>query len=160
MPQYALFIMPLISILLGVLTAFIAHHLASKRFRNKELLSFQLIAYSDFINAISEISVIRRQGNIENSPEMLAKLNDAKTRIIVCGEDDVVRNLEIFWDTNATLELEDGLLTFNQLLTSMRTSLGNKKLGANSYNITNTLFKLESSQYSYKVEKNTRSELS
>jgi len=96
---------------------------------------------------------MRRQGNTDNSPNVLARLNNAKTRIIVCGEDNVVRNLEVFWDTEVTLELEDGLLAFNQLLTSMRKSLGNKRLGANSYGITNTLFKLEPSQYSYKVEK-------
>jgi len=155
MPQYALFIMPLVSIALGIITAFVAHYLASKRSREKELLSFQILAYSDFISAVSDISVMRRQGNTENTPEVLTRLNNAKSRIIVCGEDDVVKHLIEFWESNATLELELGLVTFSRLLTSMRKSLGDKKLGYHQ-GISNTLFKLEPSQYSFKTEQSEK----
>jgi len=156
MPQYALFVMPIVSVVIGILTVFIAHHFASRRSREKELLSFQILAYSDFISAVSDISVMRRQGNTESSQEVLARLNNAKSRIIVCGEDDVVEHLVEFWDSNATLELELGLVTFSRLLTSMRRSLGSKRLGAHHHGISNILFKLEPSQYSFKTEQSTK----
>lgn len=153
----------LISVCCSLFAVYLAHFFASSRNKKNELIKFQIQSYSDFLAASSRLAVLRRDGDITNDNITLAALNDAKSRIITCGDPDVVQSLMHFWDNGATLEREPEILAYSNLTQVMRASLGFKKNDLlridfnegykKGKNITDVLFKLEPSSYSFKVEK-------
>ncbi len=143
----------IISIISSILAAFLAHYFATTRLKINELKKFQLLAYSDFIGAASRLAVLRRLGNTGSENDELAALNDAKNRIIVSGSTLVVSEVIKFWERGATLEREQELLAFKCLLQEIRKSLGHKKNDLIDLDISNALFKLEPSYYSFRAER-------
>jgi hypothetical protein len=140
----------LVSVGIGALiTHFLTHH----RSRLEDLAAFRLKAYGDFIGASSVLIAARRMGRIEDEIDELAKLNDAKARICICAEPPIIEALSEFWKSGGTLELEHEILAFTRLCMRIRESLGNKKNDILSSDISDTLFKLEPSTYSYKLKK-------
>ncbi len=143
------------SSLLGVILGIVlSHYYTAQRKRKDELIEFRLKAYTDFINAASRLTIARRNGLIADEVSELAILNDAKLRICICADAFVVKLLVAFWDEGGTLEQESEILAFTRFCLGIRTSLGNlEKL---DFDISQTLFKLQPSTYSYKLErKNT-----
>lgn len=147
----------LISIISLVTGAFLAHYLAMTRMRSSELSDFKLAAYTDFIVSASRISVSRRLGKTDNEIDELARLNDAKNRILICRDVAVIEDLIDFWNAGSTLELEGGLLAFKRLSQSIRYSLGYKKNDLVAFELTDTMFKLEPSDYSFRAEQDQAS---
>ena len=145
-------ILALISSIIG---AFIAHYLATFRMKKSDLSKFQIEAYSDFLEASAKLSIARRLGDRSNGNVDLAALNNAKSRIIACGDFEVVEALVHFWDQGATLELEHEILAYTRLIYVIRAKLGHKKHDLFDLKISNTLFKLEPSSYSYRAENKT-----
>ncbi len=139
-----------ISILSSFIAAFLAHFFATNRMQKMDLSKFQLAAYTDFLGAASRLAVSRRLGETENKVNDLAILNDSKNRILICGDRLVVEALIEFWKLGATLEGERELLAFDNLLQLIRKSLGHKKHDVIDLDLTDTLFKLEPSSYSFK----------
>lgn len=135
-----------------MIAAFITHYLATTRNRKSELLKFQIQSYSDFLAAASRLAITRRLGDVTNKNIDLATLNDAKSRIITCGEPEVVKSLIRFWDKGATLEREQEILAYRTLTQIMRSSLGHRKNDILDLGITDALFKLEPSNASYRAE--------
>lgn len=140
-----------ISFICSLIAAFIAHYLSTTRMRKNDLSKFQLTAYSDFIGAASRLAVSRRVGNTNHEIEDLAVLNDAKNRIIISGDRIVVEALIEFWKRGATLEREGEIVAFNHLSSVIRKSLGHKQHDIIDLGVSNTMFKLEPSNYSYKA---------
>jgi hypothetical protein len=153
----------LISLCCSFFAAYLAHLFASSRNKKNELVKFQIQSYSDFLAAASRLAVMRRTGDVTNDNINLAALHDAKSRIITCGNPDVVDSLITFWDNGGTLEKESEILAYRDLTQIMRKSLGFQKNDlrvidlekglTSGRTISDALFKLEPSSYAYKVEK-------
>ncbi len=147
------------SVIAAFISAFIAHYLATSRMKKNDLSKFQVESYSDFIAAASRLAVSRRLGDTTNENVDLGSLNDANSRIITSGHPEVVKALLHFWQQGATLEREQEILAYKHLTQIMRTSLGHKKYDIHDLKISDALFKLEPSSYSFRA-KNTSNEFS
>lgn len=142
----------LISFISSIIAAFMAHFLATMRSKKNELLKFQIQSYSDFLAASSRLAVSRRLGSTTNENMDLVELNDAKSKIITCGSVEVVEAMMHFWNQGGTLEREQEILAYERLTQIMRTSLGHKNNDLLSLRVSDALFKLEPSSYSYRAE--------
>lgn len=140
-----------ISILSSFIAAFLAHHLATSRMRLSELSKFQSSAYSDFLGASARLAVARRLSDTSNENIDLAALNDAKARIIICGDREIVEALAKFWELGGTLESESEILAFNNLIKIIRNRFGHNAHDIQDLNISNSLFKLEPRSFSFKA---------
>ncbi|WP_051692771.1 hypothetical protein [Marinobacterium lacunae] len=143
----------LISFISSVIAAFLAHYLATYRNKQSELLKFQIQSYSNFLAAASRLAVSRRIGESTNENIDLVALNDAKSRIITCGHREVIEALINFWDKGTTLEREQEILAYKKLIQVMRTNLGHKAHDIFDLKISDAIFKLESSSYSFKADR-------
>lgn len=141
----------LLSLLSALIVAILSHVFASRRRRRDELAELRLKAYADFINEATRLVAARRMGRVVDEIEELAALNDAKTRILVCADAPVVQALAEFWEHGGTLEKESEILAFTRLCMRIRESLGNTRHDINDVSISNVLFRLQPSTYSYKV---------
>ncbi|SFL69341.1 hypothetical protein SAMN05421830_1053 [Desulfomicrobium norvegicum] len=144
----------LISLLSSVIAAVTTHYLASRRKKYEVLTEFRIKAYVDFINAATKLVAARRLGRVEDELEDLAILNDAKTRICICADAEIVKELGNFWISGGTFEQEEEILAFTRMCMSIRKSLGNKKYDLMDLGISNILFKIEPSIYSYRLRNN------
>ncbi len=140
------------SVVAAFFAAFLAHFLATSRSKKNELLKLQIQSYSDFLAAASRLAVARRLGSSTNESVDLIALNDAKIRIITCGSAEVVTSLILFWEKGGTLEREQEILAFKKLIQFMRSSLGHKKHDIFDLAVSNALFKLEPSSFSFRGE--------
>lgn len=145
----------LISIVTGLIGALIGHYLSERKSRNDELAGLRLESYKDFINATSVLFSARRSGRTQEGIAELGALNDAKTRICICASQEVVECLEEFWLQGGTLEKEQEILAFTRLCRAMRGSLGREKLPF-EVKLSDILFRLEPSTYSYKASRENR----
>lgn len=141
----------LLSLASAVFVAAVGHFLAEKRSRRNELAGLRLKAYSDFLQAVSRLVAMRRLGKTGNELQDLAVLNDAKARICVCAEGPVVVALTKFWLSGGTLESESEILAFKRLCTTMRVSVGNRRKEIAMLRLSDTLFRLEPSSFSFRA---------
>ncbi|MCI5219774.1 MAG: hypothetical protein D3914_11465 [Candidatus Electrothrix sp. LOE2] len=143
-----------VSLICSVIAAFVAHWLATNRMKKNELTKFKLNAYSEFIGAASKLAVSRRLGDVEDDIEELSLLNNAKNKILISAESQVLKELINFWNRGATLEKESELQAYRRLLQLMRADLGFKKNDILVIpEVSDFLFKLEVSSSSYRAEK-------
>lgn len=136
-----------VSVLLGVA---LGHILSAKRARQDELAALRIAAYVDFVRSTSLLFTARRAGRTEDEIEELARLNDAKTRILLSADRSVLKGLEQFWLQGGTLEKENEILAFRNLCNDMRESLGKERISTN-VDLAGVLFKVQPSTYSYKA---------
>jgi hypothetical protein len=146
----------LLSLVSAIIGALLTHFLSERRKRREELMEQKLKAYSDFINSASKIIAARRLGQTENDPEELAVLNDSKVRICICGDKSVVEALTEFWEHGGTLEREREILAFTRLCMKIRESLGYKAHDIADLMISNTLFRIEPSSFSFRNSKKAK----
>ena len=118
----------------------------------------RLKAYGDFLQAASRLVAARRLGKKNDELEELAALNDAKARICVCAEAAVVEALADFWLAGGTLEREQEILAFKRLCVEMRESLGNRRHDVAMLRLSDTLFRLEPSAFSFRADRSVASE--
>jgi len=143
----------LISFVSALIVAFLGHLFAIKRQKRNELAEMRFNAYKDFINATTRLSASRRIGITTNEIDDLAALNDAKVRICICGEKEVIEELTKFWEYGGTLEKEGELQAFRRLCLKIRKSLGCNWKEITPLEISKILFKLEPSNFSF-IKKN------
>lgn len=140
----------------ALLAVVVGHWLTSQRKRRDELYELRLKAYTDFITAASHLAAARRTGETDTELAQLAALNDAKTRICICAEPDIVLALAEFWDHGGTLEREPEILAFQRLCLRIRESLGNDRhdlFKTEGLEVSNLLFKLVPSSYAFNKKK-------
>lgn len=147
----------LLSLTSAVVVALVAHRLAGRRTRGNELASMRLKAYGDFLQAASRLVAARRLGKKNDELEELAVLNDAKARICVCAEAAVVEAIADFWLAGGTLEREEEILAFKRLCVAMRESLGNRRNDIAMLRLSDTLFRLEPSAFSFRADRSVTS---
>lgn len=143
----------ILSLLSAITVAVLSHLFSTRRKRVDELSEMRVKAYSDFINSISRLVSARRRGSTEDDLDELATLNDAKNRICICANREVVNALIEFWKAGATLEAENEVIAFTQLCSRIRESLGNKRNDIIDLELSNTLFALEPSTFSFRTRK-------
>lgn len=141
----------ILSLISAITVAVFSHFFSMRKKRGDELAEMQLKAYSDFINSISRLVSARRKGRTEDELDELATLNDAKTRICICANREVVEALTEFWKVGATLEAEHEVIAFTRLCCRIRESLGNKRNDIVDLELSKTLFSLEPSTYSFRA---------
>lgn len=117
----------------------------------------RLKAYGDFLQAASRLVAARRLGKKNDEFEELAALNDAKVRICVCADAAVVEAVADFWLAGGTLEREQEILAFKQLCVAMRVSLGNRRNDIAMLRLSDTLFRLEPSAFSFRADRSATS---
>jgi hypothetical protein len=139
------------SFISAIVAAFFAHYFATSRMKRDDLSKFRMAAYTDFISASSKLAVLRRLGDTDSDIDILAALNDAKNRIIMCGSKQSVEALNEFWLLGGTLEGERELIAFRHLSQVIRSEFGYKSHDLHSLDISNTMFKLEPSNYSFRA---------
>jgi len=147
----------LLSLVSAMVVALVTHRLADRRARVDELASMRLKAYGDFLQAASRLVAARRLGKKNDELDELAALNDAKARICVCAEAAVVEALADFWLAGGTLEREQEVLAFKRLCVEMRESLGNRRHDTAMLRLSDTLFRLEPSAFSFRTDKSAQS---
>lgn len=136
-----------VAALLGVA---LGHILNVKRARVDELAAMRIAAYVDFVRSTSLLFTARRAGRTEDEIEELARLNDAKTRILLSANTSVLKSLERFWLQGGTLEKEQEIIAFRNLCDEMRVSLGKERVSL-QMDLAGVLFKVQPSTYSYSV---------
>ncbi len=117
----------------------------------------RLKAYGDFLQAVSRLVAARRLGKKNDELEELAVLNEAKARICLCAESVVVEALADFWLAGGTLEREQEVLAFKRLCVEMRESLGNRRHDIEMLRLSDTLFRLEPSAFSFRADRSATS---
>ncbi|MEZ5490272.1 MAG: hypothetical protein R3F50_08130 [Gammaproteobacteria bacterium] len=143
----------ILSLITALIGAVFGHVLSEKKSRNDELAKMRLDSYTDFLKSISLLVSARRSGRTQDEITELALLNDAKARICVCSDAPVVVALESFWLQGGTLEKEQEIIAFTKLVRAMRKSMGRDSLSL-EVQLSEVLFKLEPSTYSYRREDN------
>ena len=128
----------------------LGHILSAKRARLDELAAMRMAAYVDFVRSTSLLFTARRAGRTEDEIEELARLNDAKTRILLSANTSVLKSLERFWLQGGTLEKEQEIIAFRNLCDEMRVSLGKERVSL-QMDLAGVLFKVQPSTYSYRV---------
>lgn len=139
-----------ISLLTAIIVAVLSHFFATKRQRRSELAEYRLKAYTDFVKAASRLAAARRIGVTNDELKDLAAINEAKARICICGEKEVIEELIEFWKYGGTLEKEEEILAFKRLILRFRESIGVNWKEIATLEISDVLFKLEPSDYSFK----------
>uniref|UniRef100_UPI003565957B hypothetical protein n=1 Tax=Immundisolibacter sp. TaxID=1934948 RepID=UPI003565957B len=81
-------------------------------------------AYADFLNAVSAVATAQRHGKRDVVAEQLARLSDAKARICVYGDTNVIHSIAEFWRHGATLQTESEILAFTRVCLAIRASAG------------------------------------
>ncbi|MES2189783.1 MAG: hypothetical protein V4454_06640 [Pseudomonadota bacterium] len=140
----------ILSLCSALVVAVLSHLLSTQRKQRDELAELRLKAYTDFINAASRLVSARRLGKTDDALDDLALLNDAKTRICICAEPQIVHALAKFWEEGGTLEKENEILAFTRFCMQVRASLAGKPNDLGSFDMSNTLFRLQPSRYSFK----------
>lgn len=143
----------LVAVLSGVaalLGVALGHILSARRARLDELAELRMAAYVDFVRSTSLLFTARRAGRTEDEIEELARLNDAKTRILLSADPSVLKSLERFWLQGGTLEKEQEIIAFRNLCDEMRVSLGKERVSL-QVDLAGVLFRVQPSTYSYKA---------
>ncbi len=141
----------IISFLSALMVAVLGHIFTIQRKRKDELSEMQMKACTDFIIASTRLASARRTGQTQDELNELSALNDAKVRICICGDKKVVEALKNFWEKGATLENEREILAFTTFCYRIRESLGRKAFDIKDLKISDTLFKIEPSNFSYRI---------
>ena len=134
---------PIVGVLGVVVGVFLQGFWSRKNQKAHNLKGLQNQAYSDFLNAVSTIAVAQRKGQRETVEGELSSLADAKSRICVYGDANVVQHLAEFLRSGATLQTESELLAFSRLCLEMRKSVGMQDKQLYSKDISQLLFDVD-----------------
>ena len=109
----------------GVAVGAILQSVLARRNRlEHQVVEWRNQAYTDFLKAISLVVASQRRGDLDTTTVHLAELADAKSRICIYGEIDVIEELAEFWRQGASLETEPEILSFSRLCIKIRDSIG------------------------------------
>jgi len=120
------FIIALIGLTGVVVSALVQYYLGRQAESNKKTIEIRTNAYLDFVNSVSEIAS-SAQHNQNRSLNQLQKLNQAKTRVVLIGSDEVVNAIHTFWSKFGSLDSEDAISSFSIIISAMRKDLSGGK---------------------------------
>lgn len=107
--------------LLGVAGGALLHFLFSRRAANAaNVLEMETSSYCDFVRGVAEIAIARSRGDAQAAKRASALILDAKARMIIYGEERVLRHLAGFWRCGASFGSDSARQHFWSMLQSMR----------------------------------------
>ena len=77
-------------------------------------------AYVDFLSSISKVTIFQRHGDTQREREAIAAMMDAKARICIYGEKEVVSALATFWSLGAVIDTPERVDSFINIVQAMR----------------------------------------
>lgn len=132
-------IVAVIACISAVIVSYINYKLGRRTDKKSKKTEMRTNAYADYVGAISEISIHSKAQQIDK--ESLAKLTDAKTRIVIYGHYSVVKALAEFDSKYTKLDSEQAFDSFANIVFHMRQrSIGKNKLEADFDQIKVILF--------------------
>lgn len=120
-PSYIVIIGPLLGVVIGAL---LQSYFNRRNQKDTRLDEWRNAAYADFLNAVFAVATAQRHGKRDIVTEQLARLSDAKARICVYGDANVIHSISVFWQHGATLQTELELLAFTRVCLAIRESVG------------------------------------
>ncbi len=136
-------LVPVIGVLGVIIGALLQGFFNRKNQKVNHLSELQNKAYSDFLNTVSKIAVAQRKNQRNTVDDELSNLADAKSRICVYGDSDVVHHLAKFLRFGGTLQTEQEILSFTRLCLQIRKSVGMKDKELYSSDISQLLFSVD-----------------
>lgn len=134
----------IIGSLFGVVVgAILQSYLLRRNQKDTRISEWRNTAYTDFINAATLVATAQRQGKRDTVSDQLARLSDAKARICVYGDAEVISELAEFWRHGATLQTESEILAFTRICLKIRESLEVPGRKINSFDISQLLFSID-----------------
>jgi len=138
-----LILVPIIGIVGIVVGALLKGFFNRKNQKANNLSELQNKAYSDFLNAASKIAVAQRNNQRSVVTDELSNLADAKSRICVYGDSNVVNHLAIFLRLGGTLQTEQEILSYTHLCLEIRKSVGMQDKELFASDISQLLFSVD-----------------
>jgi hypothetical protein len=115
-----------------VASALIQYYLGRESEKNKKTLEIRSQAYLDFLNIMSELASSAKHKK-ERDLEQLKKLTQAKSRIVLIGSNNVVKEVRNFFNKfNGTLSSDESLDAFSRIVSAMRSDLSDERSLANN----------------------------
>jgi hypothetical protein len=134
----------IIGSLFGVVVgAILQSYFLRRNQKDTRISEWRNTAYTDFINAATLVATAQRQGKRDTVSDQLARLSDAKARICVYGDAEVISELAEFWRHGATLQTESEILAFTRICLKIRESLQVPGRKINSPDISQLLFSID-----------------
>lgn len=134
--------------IVGVVVGVVLQSLLSKRDQqDTRLAEWRNMAYTDFLNAAALVATAQRHGKTDEIADHLARLADAKTRICIYGDAQVIKELAEFWRHGATLQTESEILSFTRVCLKIRESLNIPGAKIYSPDISQLLFSTNVANY-------------
>ena len=106
-------------------SALIQYYLGRQAEQNKKAVDIRAQAYLDLINAVSEIASSAKHDEIRNL-EQLQKLTQARSRVVLIGSDEVVKELHNFFMNYSVLNTDEAFNAFSRIVSAMRSDLSGK----------------------------------
>jgi hypothetical protein len=114
--------------LLGVLVGTFLQFLFSKYLNKNEFKrQIEFETYVDYLKAIAGIKIFQQTNNIDEYINNLAKLIEAKSKILIVGSYNTIKSLEKFEEYGAIISDNNSKEFLADIILSMRKSLGDKK---------------------------------
>jgi hypothetical protein len=107
----------LFAIIAGVITQYVLFYYTDRRKRNADL---KMQAYVDLIRSVSELGIAQRHKDAAKEKENRIKLLDAKSRIIIYGSQEVIKNLAGFFKEGGVLTNAEERRLFIRVYQAMR----------------------------------------
>ena len=96
---------------------------SAERLRQRESMDrLRSEASVAFLRAVAAVAVSQRGGDIEDLRKAMTMLTDAKARISVYGDADVVTATSAFFRHHGALETRESMQSFTELVMTMRLS--------------------------------------
>lgn len=110
--------------------------------RNEKIKHFTELrarAYIDFVNAVAELANVAKS-NKKRPDSTLIKLADAKTRIVIYGDDTVISSMSDFMKKYGRIDTQESFNSFYAMIEAMRKDATGQKNTASIETISNILF--------------------
>jgi len=130
--------MPMVGIILG---ATLQHIFTRKSSSKQYLKKLETQAYIDFIKAAAGINIAQRKKNNQKDQEYSQLMVDAKARICIYGEKEVISSIANFWREGAQLTNAEEMNKFIKIINAIRKA--NKIKEIENRNISQLLFSLD-----------------
>ncbi len=106
-------------------SALVQYYLGRQSEKNKKVVEIRSQAYLDLVNVVSEIASSAKHDEQRNL-EQLQKLTQAKSRVVLIGSDNVVKELHGFFTEFGVLNSEKSFDAFSKIVAEMRIDLSGK----------------------------------
>ncbi len=118
----------LFAIIAGVITQYVLFYYTDRRKRNADL---KMQAYVDLIRSVSELGMAQRHKDAAKEKENRIKLLDAKSRIVIYGSQEVIKNLAGFFKEGGVLTNAEERRLFIRVYQAMRNEYQKGKIEDN-----------------------------